>query len=225
MKKLSAAVAACLAFASAAQAAPIGIDGVIGAEWGAPTATVTYDPGAPLGNFGSPGTTNHIVGYSVYTRTDGNYLYGAVAASGPTLGNNFANIYYDVDGIGGSDLGIEVTNDRFFIPGVPGYTNDTLNVSSFFLGTGVIEWAIDWTMFTADPYNILTTNTAPGGLVTTRLSQSFGYSVAGGSSYGVNRLGAVNAPATVPEPTTLVLIGMALLTLFGVAANRRRQFQ
>lgn len=216
------AFVASSALVASANAAPIGIDGVIGGEWGAPTATVTYDPGAPLGNFGAPGTTNHNVGYSVYMRTDGTYLYGAVAASGPTNTLDFANIYYDIDGVPGSDLGIEVTNDRFFIPGFPTYTNDTLNLSTFFIGTGVIEFAIDWTMFTADPYNILTTNTAPGGSVITRLSQSFGYSVAGGGSYGPNRLGAVNAPESVPEPATIALIAMAMLSMLGLGMARRR---
>lgn len=206
--------------APAAHAAPVSVDGTIGAEWGSPTATVALDTGAAQNNFGAPGTTNHNVAYSIYLRSDGTYLYGAVAASGPTNSLDFANIYLNVDGLPGpgSDLGIEVTNDRFFRPGLPGYTSDSSNLLTFSSGTGVIEFALEWSMLTDDPYGMGFNTATPGGNLFMSLSQSFGYSVAGGTSYGDNRLGNVTVPQAVPEPGTLALFGLAML---GVGAVRR----
>ena len=206
----------------AAHAAPIGVDGTIGAEWGAPTSAVGYDVNAATGTFGAPGNTSNNVAYSIYLRSDANYLYGAVKAAGGTGGLDFANIYFNVDGLPspGSDLGIEVTNDRFFLPGVPGYTNDSSNLATYATGTGVIEFAIDWSMLLDDPYGMGFNTASPGGTVLMTLSQSFGYSVAGGASYGANRLGAVVVPAEVPEPASLALVGVALA---GLATVRRRR--
>lgn len=219
MQKKGLFVAAILA-SSFASAAPVGIDGVVGAEYGAPSATVAYSANAPTGNFGTPGNSNNNVAYSIYTRADANYFYGAIKADGNTNGLNFANLYFNVDGKSGSDLGVEVTNDRFFIPGAGGYQNDTKDLLTYFVGNDVIEFAIDFAMFLDNPYGLNYTATAPGGNVTINLSQSFGYSVAGGQgNYGDNRLGTVQAPASVPEPAPLALIGIAFA---GLALSRKR---
>lgn len=194
---------------TAANAVPVGVDGIIGGEWGSPTATVAYDAGAPTGNFGTPGPTTNNVAYSIYFRSDANYVYGAVQAAGPTGGLDFANIYLNVDNLGGSDLGLEVTNDRFFIPGVPGYTNDTLNHLNFATGSGVIEFAVTWDMLLNDPYGMGFPTAIPGGVTQMRLSQSFGYSVAGGATYGSDRLGVVAVPP-VPVPAAAWLLGSGL---------------
>src|SRR4051794_7028724 len=98
-----------LGYASAASAAPIIVDGAYDADYGAAKSTVFYDPDAPLGNFGSPGNTNHATGYSIYFKEQGGSVYGflqAVTASGL----NFANLYFDLDRANGngSDLGFEV---------------------------------------------------------------------------------------------------------------------
>ena len=90
-------------------------------------------------------------------------------------------------------------------------------------GDAIIEWAMPWSFFTDDPLSMgFPKTTAADNKLTLRLSQTFGYSVAGGSSFGADRLGSVYyEAAAVPEPSSLLL---ALTVLFGagVAVRRKR---
>ncbi len=202
-------------------ASPISINGEIGGEWaGATVKSVLFDSSAPIGNFGTPGNTN-ASGYDIYTRADATYFYVGLTVTQNYVGNNFANLYFDTDPGTGSDIGFEVTLNQAFIPGVPGYYPYTPGANDIHYAVlpGVIEFAVPFSFFTTDPLGIgfPVATTA----VQLRLSQAFGYSVAGGTTYGDDRLGTLDIPtAAVPEPASLALCGIGVA---GFALWRRRK--
>lgn len=223
IRSLFAVTAVALASSAFAQT---GIDGVIDltpvtGDWSGPgviTNTVLFNPAAPLGNFGAPTNENHTTAYTTYMRGDGSYIY--LAVSGNTSGGGsggvglaFLNAYLSTTGTG-SNIGIEVTNDRFFTPGVPGYV--AAGAWSTYADnalTGVVEVAIPYSFFTSDPLGMGFGSGAT--MVQWRLSQALGYSVAGGAaSYGNDRLGVV----LVPTPGAAALVGLG-----GLTAMRRRR--
>jgi hypothetical protein len=208
-------------------AAAITVDGVLDPEFGAPSAIVGYDPGAPNGNFGSPTNLAQDVGYSIYVSSDAGFWYGyflANPAGGGAAVASFANLYFDMDpaNANGSDIGFELStgNQDVFIPGIPGSNTTTTDILVAVVGDA-IEVGIPLSYFTA-PFDSLPYypghDFATDSLVL-RLSQTFGYSVAGGDTYGDARLGAVTL-AAVPEPLTLSIFGVGLI---GAAAIRRRK--
>jgi hypothetical protein len=217
-----------LGYVTAANAAII-VDGAYDADYGAATSTVAYDPGAPLGNFGAPGTTNHTSAYSIYLKEQGGSVYGYLQASGPGTPLPFANLYFDLDRANnnGSDLGFEVFNDQAFVPGMAGYSA-ALGLQFAVSGDGTgLEFRLPDTLFTGPiaglNYYPGQEFTAPGGDLVLRLSQSFGYSVAGGATYGDDRLGVVQLSGAVPEPSTwaMMILGFAGV---GFMAYRRKQY-
>lgn len=203
-------------------ATPIGVDGIRSpGEYGSPTATVTYDPNAPNSNFGAPGSTSKYVGYDIYLRTDGAYLYGLLQArpdkGGKSVGP-FANIYLSLGAANananGYDLGFETENADAFIPGNHSSVKTPETAFAFSADQNTVEFAIPYIDLTGPiaelSYYPGTTFPGLGDSVTLRASQAFGYSVNGGPTYGANSLGSVTL---VPEPVSATLLGTALLAL------------
>ena len=127
----------------------------------------------------------------------------------------------------------EISNDRVagFGDPFPTYAENLAGLNFAFSADGTgLEFSLANSLFTgAIPgvnyeFGAGQQFASVGSPVTLRLSQSFGYSVAGGPTYGPNRLGAVTiggaATPAVPEPATWAM----LIFGFGVigAALRRR---
>ena len=108
------------------------------------------------------------------------------------------------------------TNQKAFIPatGVPTTYTTAADDIHHAVAPGVIEFAVPVSFLTSDPRGMGFPQAASA--VQLRLSQSFGYSVAGGTSYGeAERLGVV----AVPEPAGL---GVVALGAAALAGRRRR---
>ena len=236
MKKMVLAALASAALAAPAHAAIV-VDGTFDGAYGVKTATVTYDPNAPTGNFGQGpgleiGTTNHNAGYDIFLASEGENLFGFLQADRDTNGLTFANLYFDLDyeTRSGSDLGFELgpnlANIRAFVPGVSGSAEAT-GISYAVSADGrAVEFSIPTTFFTAPiaglSYNPNLVFPQVGDSVRLNLSQSLGYSVAGHTPYGANRLGIVELSGAVPEPATWAMM-IAGFGLVGGAMRSARQ--
>jgi hypothetical protein len=223
--KLKLALAATLLVVPLSHAAAtILVDGTLDAGYGASTATVTYNTAAPSGNFQSPTTESNAIGYSVYVADQGGYLYGFLQGSTPPGGvpvGAFANVYFGIKGDPqGSIFGFELSSSsqHAFTPGAAGSVPITVPFAT--VGNN-IEFAIPNAFFEGPMGLPNTTFANAGDQITFRLSQSFGYSVAGGSDYDEDGLGTVTISADAPEPATWA---MMLLGFFGIGfmAYRRK---
>lgn len=177
--------------------------------------TVGYNATAAIGNFQSPGTQSNAIAYTVYVRDDGNYFYVDLQTD-PTAGTpvaDFANLYFDTNeaqdgGASGSDIGIETspTGSDYFVPSIS--TTTTFDASAYVTvndvnsGGGLYtdEIAISNSFFTSSPGAGVPDAT---GNVIVRLSQSFGYSVAGGDATTISdpayRLGFASVATPLPK--------------------------
>ncbi|MDB5582890.1 MAG: sorting protein [Bradyrhizobium sp.] len=225
---LAAALVACIV-PGAASAATIILDGVADAAYGGAQSSVTHSASAAEGNFGSPTNENKGEGYSIFLKGLDGYVYGLIKGDGNGASpGGFANLYFDLDQLSlpsGSDLGFEVTAGNVFVPA----TGSKVSAPgiSYFATADSVEFAIPVSYFTsAFPglnYDFAGQFPVIGDSVRLNLSQSLGYSVAGGAGdYGTNRLGtaALTAAPAVPEPATwaMMLAGFGLL---GGAMRRR----
>ncbi|UZK67721.1 PEPxxWA-CTERM sorting domain-containing protein [Sphingomonas sp. M1-B02] len=232
--QLPSAVCAAIIFASTPALADPTVDGAVSAgEYGSPTATVATDSAAPTSNFGAPGNSA-TAGYDIRLASANDTLFGAITQTGGTTAGSFANLYFDIDpvtGSGGSELGIEVTNGRGFVAGTSNYfdISSAINYSVVTLaGLTTTEFSIANSVFRDFIAGAASAGYFSGGYtpqnVRLNLSQSLSYSVAGGASYGSERLGSfsVAAPTSaVPEPTTwaMMLLGFGVV---GSAMRRRK---
>ena len=191
--------------------------------------SVAYDPAAPTSNFGAPTNRNNETAYTVQTGIDANFFYVDVTATPPAGASvdQFANLY-----LGGPTISngivIEATNSRFQITGSGGPYYSLLGTGySYTAVPNDIALAIPLSFLEIDAQGSGKTNYNAGDLIRVSLSQSFGYSVAGGPTYypAVTRLGAQVIPAS-PSAAAVPELGvwMMMITGFGVVglAMRRR---
>jgi hypothetical protein len=181
---------------------------------------------------------SNTVAYDIYMRADASYVYVLLQSLPAGLGHdayepglNFANLYFSTYIPNGSNVGFEVENDRAFVPGPGGYYNGldalgfewSLHTGTTYANGGeamALELAMPWSYFVNDPQHLNFPKIEPGDQLQFRISQSFGYSAAGGASYDPTRLGMVSYQPT-PEPVSAGLIGLGLAGL-GVLGLRRR---
>jgi hypothetical protein len=198
----------------------------------ASTVSVATDPNAPTSNFGSPSNTA-TAGYTLTLSDDGNSVIGSIVQTGGVSAGPFANLYFDLNPsvMNGSDLGFELgtASGDAFIPGING--NVALNPSSYTFsavtvgGLTTLNFSLANSLFTSPiaGLNYYAGQTFENN-VTLRLSQSLSYSVAGGATYGPNRLGTVNvgSAAAVPETATwgMMIAGFGMI---GAAMRYRRR--
>ena len=233
---LSAIVLAAHAMPAAAQT----VDGqnTGGNEYaGGSTATVATNPLAPNGNFGTP-TNQSTAGYTINLLDTNGSLFGLVSQTGGESVGPFANLYFDLDRTtrSGSDLGFEIglSGVNAFVPGVAGSValgSSLFNVvSTSSGGLTIFEFRLANSVFNS-PIAGLNYNSALifSGDNRLNLSQSLGYSVAGGQTfYGNDRLGTFSTAVTavVPEPTTwaMMILGFGAIGI-SLRATKRRSNQ
>jgi hypothetical protein len=196
------------------------------------TVSVATDANAPISNFQSATNTAR-AGYTLTLSDDGNSVIGTIVQTGGQAEGAFANLYFDLNPtVGdGSDLGFEIGTNGVtaFIPGMngnPGF-NTVLDSSLYTFGTSTdqglitLNFSLSNSLFTSAIAGLAYyPNQTFENNVTLRLSQSLSYSVAGGDSYGVDRLGTVSVAGAVPEPASWALM-LAGFGGIGFAMRRR----
>jgi len=196
------------------------------------TVAVTTNPAAPDSNFAAP-TNIALAGYTLTLSDDGSSIVGKIVQTGGVAAGSFANLYFDLNPtVGdGSDLGFEMGlgGVNAFIPGKngqPGFSKVLDSSLYTFAATTdinnliTLDFSLSNSLFTS-PISGLAYYGPSDGLpaqtfesdITLRLSQSLSYSVAGGDSYGPNRLGLVTVGSAAPEPASwaLMIVGFGAI--------------
>jgi hypothetical protein len=207
----------------------------------ASTVSVATDANAPTSNFATPGNTA-TAGYNLTLSDDGTSVIGKIVQTGGTAAGSFANLYFDLNPtvLDGSDLGFEMGlgGVTAFIPGKngqPGFNTSiapslyTFSATTDLGGLTTLDFSLANSLFTSPIAGLNYYGPADGSPVQTfesnvtlRLSQSLSYSVAGGATYGADRLGTVTVSrSAAPEPASWAM----MVGGFGVigGAMRRRQ--
>jgi hypothetical protein len=227
------AASAALLFAGPALAQVVDGQNTGGTEYSGGVTVVT-NPAAPNGNFGSP-TNQATAGYTIQLNDADGSLFGLITQTGGEAVGAFANLYFDLDRAtrSGSDVGFEVGANgvRAFVP--ENGSNAILDASLYSFasttnnGLLTVEFRLADSLFNGPiaglNYNPALTFTGDNRL---QLSQSLGYSVAGGAtSYGATRLGtfsSLSAVAAVPEPSTWAMMLLGFGAIGGTMRRTRR---
>ena len=186
--------------------------------------SIGADSNAATSNFQSPGSTA-TVGYTIQTSDDGSNFDVLLTTSDPNA-LPFANLYFDSIASTpntGSNVGFEFgqtsANDDAFDPtSGTKYSLAGTGVTAAFTLTGGVTMAsivIPNSFFLTNPDGMPFAQTQPGTLVSLHLSQSFGYSVVGGSANFAApvELGDAVVGSATPEPASLALFGVGSLVL------------
>ncbi len=195
--------------------------------------TIAQDPNAPTSNFQNPGSTATI-GYTIQTNDDGTNFYVDLTATDPAA-LPFANLYFDTIASTpntGSNLGFEfgqTSSDAFDPDTGTKYDLSNTGVTSLFTvdtsGDTLAAITIPNSFFLNNPLGMEFTPTPDGSLVSLHLSQSFGYSVVGGSGNfpAPAELGdaTIGSPSAVPEPGSFTLLGLGAAGIM-VGSLRKR---
>jgi hypothetical protein len=187
--------------------------------------TIAGDPNAAISNFQNPGNTATSP-YTITTSDNGTQV--VVALTTTDLGAlDFANLYFETvasDVSMGSNLGFEASgsavNDAFFPDTGQKFSTALAGFSSsetFTATSKTITVTIPNSFFLTDPDGIGFPPTPDGTDVSLHLSQSFGYSVVGGSADFPRPqelgLATVSSASPVPEPA-----GLEYMVISGLAA-------
>ncbi|MEO6923930.1 MAG: PEP-CTERM sorting domain-containing protein [Bryocella sp.] len=199
----------------------------------ADTVTITGNPGALTSNFGNPGS-DATVGYTISTNDTGGAFNITLQTADPNA-LPFANLYFDTIASTpntGSNLGFE-----FALNSMAAFDPDTSTKFNL-TGTGVTSSIVtdtDGTLaivsipnsfFLNNPLGMPFTPTTPGDLVSLHLSQSFSYSVVGGSGNfaAPTELGAATVGtglAVTPEPSSALLLATGLFGILAISKKKK----